>query len=133
MSNGTNRFRAPATQLRPVWMPDETQPDIFTFVLEFSHGVRKSWQVVAPKLPITEGWIRAALTHLIERITADLRYGHSLPEMTPDKRAFQEFARHDDAMVAALHDMILEWSKWRIGHYRSVSKPAESFREDETS
>jgi hypothetical protein len=128
--NDAGRFRAPATEFRPIWMPDEKDPDVFTLVIEFSHGERKSWQIKAPSLPIVESWIRSAMQGLIERIVDDLRYGHSQPECRPDKRAFQEFDRHAEGFTRALHDMLTTWARWRIERYRKRALPAWKFKED---
>jgi hypothetical protein len=111
-------------------MPDAAQPDIFTLAIQFTNGANKSWQIKAPTLPITEGWIKDALTYLIIRITSDLRYGHSQPESKPDRQAFQEFDRHSEALVADMHAMISTWAKWRIDLYRKTALPAWKFQED---
>jgi hypothetical protein len=124
------RFRGRPTALRPIWMPDDAQPDVFSLVIEFSHGERKNWQLKAPSLPITEAWIKQAMTDLVERIVSDLRFGHSQPECRPDKKAFDEFHRNADGVVAAIHDMLTRWAQWRIERYRKTALPAESFRED---
>ena len=116
--------------IRPVWMPDAAQPDVFTITIQFTNGTNKSWQLEAPKFPITEPWIKNALTELIERIVDDLRYGHSQPESKRDPRAFVEFDRHSEALVADFHAMLHTWSKWRIDLYRKTALPAWKFKED---
>jgi hypothetical protein len=116
-------------QVQPIWTPDEDHPDIFHLILRFTHGAVKSWHLEAPKLPITDSWMKMALTHLVERIIGDLRFGYSEPATRPDKRAFHEFERHSDALVAALHDMLMTWARWRIELYRKRALPAWKFEE----
>jgi hypothetical protein len=107
------------TELVPVVDPKD--PDVFGVLFRFPTGRNQVWHLTAPKTPIDEAWIKAAIAAVLKQIMGDLRYGWSEPKWKRDTAAFAK--TNWESVTGALHRLLSEWAKTRTAHYRAMASP----------
>ena len=108
-----------STTLVPLF--HQADPNTFVVMLRFATGKNGTWMLSAPPVPITDVWIKDALTVLLERIIEDLREGSEARGFKADRKAFQQ--TNWASVTGALHTMLVEWERKRREWITAIAAP----------
>ncbi len=106
-------------QMNANYAPND--PNVFGVIMRHADGTTNHWEVVGPRQVADEAWIQAAVMAIMTRMERDLLYGHSMPEVRPNRNAFHTMPR--EKVIPELDAMIRAWLKWRVEWARSTAKP----------
>jgi len=106
-------------QMNANYAPND--PNVFGVIMRHADGSMNHWEIVGPRNVMDEQWIRSAVMAIMTRMERDLLYGHSMPEVRPNRNAFYTMPR--GRVLQELDAMIRAWDKHRIESARATAKP----------